>query len=196
MDIGVLQLQRSERLLEERLQNLGDKAEGYGLPARFQKIIFEKCKSNQLFLLCFLAAQVERRGPCAAAAGEEDAGKGSCRAAGATGHRSDYASNPLTTNQTPPLQALRLLRSRKQVEKRVDNLSNQLESIKGILDRIDQSKTDKMVRGGAPCVPPASSRWLDSCWTGLSLVFAGHPGIPSRCGGAEALPEGRHGGIS
>lgn len=29
VDLGVLQLQRSERLLEERLQTLGEKAEGY-----------------------------------------------------------------------------------------------------------------------------------------------------------------------
>lgn len=34
VDLGVLQLQRSERLLEERLQTLGEKAEGYEPPAR------------------------------------------------------------------------------------------------------------------------------------------------------------------
>lgn len=72
--------------------------------------------------------------------------------------------------QPRPLQALRSLRSRKQVEKRVDNLSNQLESIRGILDRIDQSSTDKTVRGGAACVPAASSGRLDSCRTGLPLL--------------------------
>lgn len=52
----------------------------------------------------------------------------------------------------------------------MDNLSNQLESVRGILDRIDQSTTDKTVRGRATCVPAASSGRLDSCWTGLSLV--------------------------
>ncbi|CAN9513492.1 unnamed protein product [Ophioblennius macclurei] len=42
-------------------------------------------------------------------------------------------------------QALRCLRGRKRVEKRTDNLLTQLESIRGILDRIAQSQTDKMV---------------------------------------------------
>lgn len=56
------------------------------------------------------------------------------------------------------------------MEKRADSLSNQLETIRGIIDRIDQSKTDKMVRGGANCVPPAPSRWLRSPLTGFALV--------------------------
>lgn len=85
VDLGVLQLQRSERLLEERLQTLGEKAEGLKEEAR---VLLRQGKKTQ---------------------------------------------------------ALRSLRSRKQVEKRVDNLSNQLESIRGILDRIDQSSTDKTV---------------------------------------------------
>lgn len=42
-------------------------------------------------------------------------------------------------------QALRCLRGRKRVEKRADNLFAKLESIRGILDRIAQSQTDKMV---------------------------------------------------
>lgn len=42
--------------------------------------------------------------------------------------------------------ALRCLRGRKRVEKRADNLFAQLETIRGILDRIAQSQTDKMVR--------------------------------------------------
>lgn len=50
----------------------------------------------------------------------------------------------------------------------MDDLCNQQESIRGILDRIDQSTTDKTVRGGATCVPAASSGQLDSRWTGLS----------------------------
>ncbi|CAL8295449.1 charged multivesicular body protein 7 [Gadus morhua] len=42
-------------------------------------------------------------------------------------------------------QALRCLRGRKRVEKRADNLFAQLETIRGILDRIAQSQTDKLV---------------------------------------------------
>lgn len=84
-------------------------------------------------------------------------------------------------------QALRPLRSWKQVEKRVDSLTNQLESIRAILDRIDQSKTDKMVRGGAKCVTLVLSGCPVLHW--FSLVSAGHRGVPGRRGGAETLPE-------
>ncbi|KAJ7994194.1 hypothetical protein DPEC_G00263380 [Dallia pectoralis] len=42
-------------------------------------------------------------------------------------------------------QALRCLRSRKKVEKKADTLYSQLENIKGILDRIANSQTDKLV---------------------------------------------------
>ncbi|XP_010874288.2 charged multivesicular body protein 7 [Esox lucius] len=42
-------------------------------------------------------------------------------------------------------QALRCLRRRKQVEKKTDRLYAQLENIKGILDRIANSQTDKLV---------------------------------------------------
>lgn len=42
-------------------------------------------------------------------------------------------------------QALRCLRGRKRVEKRAESLFAKLESIRGILDRIAQSQTDKMV---------------------------------------------------
>ncbi|KAG7278017.1 hypothetical protein CRUP_006182 [Coryphaenoides rupestris] len=43
------------------------------------------------------------------------------------------------------INALRCLRGRKRVEKRTDNLFAQLETIRGILDRIAQSQTDKLV---------------------------------------------------
>ncbi|KAL0979446.1 hypothetical protein UPYG_G00185160 [Umbra pygmaea] len=42
-------------------------------------------------------------------------------------------------------QALKCLRSRKQKEKKADRLYDQLENIKGILDRIANSQTDKLV---------------------------------------------------
>ncbi|KAA8592778.1 hypothetical protein FQN60_018233 [Etheostoma spectabile] len=77
VDMGIYQLQRSEKLLEERVEKLGLEADKY----------------NSL-------------------------------------------SNP---------QALRCLRGRKRVEKRADSLFAKLESIRGILDRIAQSQTDKTV---------------------------------------------------
>ncbi|KAM6931296.1 charged multivesicular body protein 7 [Xenentodon cancila] len=85
VDIGIYQLQRSEKLLSERVQKLGLEA--------------DRCKEEARSLL--------------------QEGKKS--------------------------QALRCLRSRKRVEKRADSLFANLETIRGILDRIGQSQTDKMV---------------------------------------------------
>ncbi|XP_070690451.1 charged multivesicular body protein 7 [Pempheris klunzingeri] len=85
VDIGIYQLQRSEKLLGERMEKLGHEA--------------DKCKEEARVLL--------------------QEGKKS--------------------------QALRCLRARKRVEKRADSLFAKLESIRGILDRIAQSQTDKMV---------------------------------------------------
>lgn len=85
VDIGIYQLQRSEKLLGERVHKLGLEA--------------DKCKEEAKVLL--------REG------------------------------------KKP--QALRCLRGRKRVEKRADNLFAKMESIRGILDRIAQSQTDKMV---------------------------------------------------
>uniref|UniRef100_UPI0037E8D6E9 charged multivesicular body protein 7 n=1 Tax=Semicossyphus pulcher TaxID=241346 RepID=UPI0037E8D6E9 len=85
VDIGIYQLQRSEKLLGERVEKLGFEA--------------DKCKEEARMLL----------------------------------------------REGKKSQALRCLRGRKRVEKRSDNLFAQLESIRGILDRIAQSQTDKMV---------------------------------------------------
>ncbi|XP_022610655.1 charged multivesicular body protein 7 [Seriola dumerili] len=85
VDIGIYQLQRSEKLLGERVEKLGLEA--------------DKCREEAKLLL-------------------------------SEGKKS---------------QALRCLRGRKRVEKRADNLFAKLETIRGILDRIAQSQTDKMV---------------------------------------------------
>ncbi|XP_020486683.1 charged multivesicular body protein 7 [Labrus bergylta] len=85
VDMGIYQLQRSEKMLGERVEKLGLEA--------------DKCKEEARMLL----------------------------------------------REGKKSQALRCLRGRKRVEKRADNLCAQLESIRGILDRIAQSQTDKMV---------------------------------------------------
>ncbi|KAF6723609.1 Charged multivesicular body protein 7 [Oryzias melastigma] len=85
VDIGIYQLQRSEKLLGERVEKLGQEA--------------ARCKEEARNLL-------------------------------REGNKS---------------QALRCLRSRKRIEKRADNLFAKMESIRGILDRIAMSQTDKMV---------------------------------------------------
>ncbi|XP_029366605.1 charged multivesicular body protein 7 [Echeneis naucrates] len=85
VDIGIYQLQCSEKLLGERMEKLGLEA--------------DKCRQEAKLLL-------------------------------SEGKKS---------------QALRCLRGRKRVEKRADNLFAKLETIRGILDRIAQSQTDKMV---------------------------------------------------
>ncbi|CAL9708583.1 unnamed protein product [Knipowitschia caucasica] len=85
VDLGIYQLQRSEKLLGERVKKLGIEA--------------EKCKDEARVLL-------------------------------RDGKKS---------------QALRCLRGRKRVEKKADGLFAKLETIRGILDRIAQSQTDKMV---------------------------------------------------
>ncbi|XP_061585817.1 charged multivesicular body protein 7 isoform X2 [Cololabis saira] len=85
VDIGIYQLQRSEKLLGERVKKLGLEA--------------DRCKEEARSLL-------------------KDGKKS---------------------------HALRCLRSRKRVEKRADGLFANLETIRGILDRIAQSQTDKMV---------------------------------------------------
>ncbi|XP_029999075.1 charged multivesicular body protein 7 [Sphaeramia orbicularis] len=85
VDIGIYQLQRSEKLLGERVEKLSLEA--------------DKCKEEARVLL----------------------------------------------REGKKSQALRCLRGRKRVEKRADNLFAKLESIRGILDRIAQSQTDKMV---------------------------------------------------
>ncbi|XP_072289058.1 charged multivesicular body protein 7 [Eucyclogobius newberryi] len=85
IDIGIYQLQRSEKLLGERVEKLGIEA--------------EKCKDEARLLL----------------------------------------------REGKKSQALRCLRGRKSVEKKADSLFAKLETIRGILDRIAQSQTDKMV---------------------------------------------------
>uniref|UniRef100_A0A673H4H3 Charged multivesicular body protein 7 n=1 Tax=Sinocyclocheilus rhinocerous TaxID=307959 RepID=A0A673H4H3_9TELE len=85
VDLGIYQLQRSEKLLEERVEALGQEA--------------EKCKQQAKSLL--------------------KEGKKS--------------------------QALRCLRGSKRVEKKADRLFAQLETVKGILDRIANSQTDRLV---------------------------------------------------
>lgn len=85
VDIGIYQLQRSEKLLEERVEKLSQEA--------------DRCKEEARALL----------------------------------------------REGKKSQALRCLKSRKKVEKKVDNLYGQIESIKGILDRIANSQTDKLV---------------------------------------------------
>uniref|UniRef100_A0A8C7ZZC7 Charged multivesicular body protein 7 n=1 Tax=Oryzias sinensis TaxID=183150 RepID=A0A8C7ZZC7_9TELE len=85
VDIGIYQLQRSEKLLGERVEKLGREA--------------DRCKEETRNLL--------RKGKKS--------------------------------------QALRCLRSQKRIEKRANNLFAKMESIRGILDRIAMSQTDKMV---------------------------------------------------
>lgn len=85
VDLGIYQLQCSEKLLEERVEALGHEA--------------EKCKQQAKSLL--------------------KEGKKS--------------------------QALRCLRGSKRVEKKADRLFAQLETVKGILDRIANSQTDRLV---------------------------------------------------
>lgn len=85
VDIGIYQLQRSEKLLGERVEKLGLEA--------------DKCKEEARVLL----------------------------------------------REGKKSQALRCLKGRKRVEKRADSLFAKMESIRGILDRIAQSQTDKMV---------------------------------------------------
>ncbi|CAB1319753.1 unnamed protein product [Coregonus sp. 'balchen'] len=85
VDLGIYQLQRSERLLEVRVEALGLEA--------------EKCKEEARVLL----------------------------------------------REGKKSQALRCLRSRKRVERKADRLYAQLENVKGILDRIANSQTDKLV---------------------------------------------------
>ncbi|KAF7668322.1 hypothetical protein LDENG_00018430 [Lucifuga dentata] len=85
VDIGIYELQRSEKLLEERVEALGLEA--------------DKCKEEARVLL----------------------------------------------REGKKSQALRCLRGCKRVEKRADKLFAQLETIRGILDRITQSHTDKTV---------------------------------------------------
>ncbi|XP_030632972.1 charged multivesicular body protein 7 [Chanos chanos] len=85
VDLGIYQLQCSEKLLEERVEALGQEA--------------QKCREQARSLL--------------------KEGKKS--------------------------QALRCLRGRKRVEKKADRLYAQLETVKGILDRIANSQTDRLV---------------------------------------------------
>ncbi|XP_062307704.1 charged multivesicular body protein 7 isoform X1 [Osmerus eperlanus] len=85
VDMGIYQLQRSEKMLEGKVEALGQES--------------EKCREEAKVCL----------------------------------------------RQGKKSQALRCLRSRKRVEKRADRLHAQLETVKGILDRIAHSQTDKLV---------------------------------------------------
>ncbi|XP_024909669.1 charged multivesicular body protein 7 [Cynoglossus semilaevis] len=85
VDVGIYQLQQSEKLLEDQVKKLGLEA--------------DRCRDEVRFLL----------------------------------------------REGKKSQALRSLRGCKRLEKRSDNLSSNLETIRGILDRIAQSETDKMV---------------------------------------------------
>ncbi|XP_064203434.1 charged multivesicular body protein 7 [Anguilla rostrata] len=85
VDLGIYQLQRSEKLLGERVEELGQEA--------------ERCRDEAKALL----------------------------------------------REGKKSQALWCLRGRKRMEKRADRLYAQLETIKGILDRIAHSQTDRLV---------------------------------------------------
>ncbi|KAI1900804.1 hypothetical protein AGOR_G00053640 [Albula goreensis] len=85
VDLGIYQLQRSEKLLGERVEELGQEA--------------ERCREEAKALL----------------------------------------------REGKKSQALRCLRGRKRVENRADRLYAQLETVKGILDRIAHSQTDRLV---------------------------------------------------
>ncbi|KAJ8400952.1 hypothetical protein AAFF_G00389090 [Aldrovandia affinis] len=85
VDLGIYQLQRSEKLLGERVEELGQEA--------------ERCREEAKTLL----------------------------------------------REGKKSQALRCLRGRKRVEKRADRLYAQMETVKGILDRIAHSQTDRLV---------------------------------------------------
>ncbi|XP_034768334.2 charged multivesicular body protein 7 isoform X1 [Acipenser ruthenus] len=85
VDLGIYQLQRSERLLGERVEALAQEA--------------ERCREEARTLL----------------------------------------------GQGKKTQALRCLRARKRVEKRADSLHAQLETVQGILERIANSHTDRLV---------------------------------------------------
>ncbi|KAL2091909.1 hypothetical protein ACEWY4_011707 [Coilia grayii] len=85
VDLGIYQLQRSEKLLGERVEALGKEA--------------DRCKEEARALL----------------------------------------------NEGKKSQALRCLKGKKRVEKRADRLYAQLETVKGILDRIAHSHTDRLV---------------------------------------------------
>uniref|UniRef100_A0A8B9L4H6 Charged multivesicular body protein 7 n=1 Tax=Astyanax mexicanus TaxID=7994 RepID=A0A8B9L4H6_ASTMX len=85
VELGIYQLQRSEKLLEERVEALGQEA--------------EKCKEQAKALM----------------------------------------------KEGKKTQALRYLKGRKRVERKADRLYTQLETVKGILDRIASSQTDRLV---------------------------------------------------
>lgn len=85
VELGIYQLQRSEKLLEERVEVLGQEA--------------EKCKEQAKTLM----------------------------------------------KEGKKMQALRYLKGRKRVERKADRLYAQLETVKGILDRIASSQTDRLV---------------------------------------------------
>lgn len=85
VDMGIYHLQRSEKLLEEKVEAVGKES--------------EKCREEAKVLV----------------------------------------------REGKKSQALRCLRSHKRVEKRAESLHAQLETIRGILDRIAQSQTDKTV---------------------------------------------------
>lgn len=85
VELGIYQLQRSEKLLEERVEALGREA--------------DECKEQARMLL----------------------------------------------KQGKKSQALRCLRGRRRVERRAERLFAQLETVKGILERITHSHTDRLV---------------------------------------------------
>lgn len=78
------------------------------------------------------------------------------------------------------------------MEKRADNLFAKLESIRGILDRIAQSQTDKMVRDRR--LSPLCGFVVSPLQ--LSELSAGHAGLPGRSVGSEAVSEGHERGAS
>lgn len=72
------------------------------------------------------------------------------------------------------------------MEKRADNLFAKLETIRGILDRIAQSQTDKMVKS---CINSSTDHMcmLSVLRVCCVCVCAGYAGVSGRSGGPEAL---------
>uniref|UniRef100_A0A8C8JBA0 Charged multivesicular body protein 7 n=1 Tax=Oncorhynchus tshawytscha TaxID=74940 RepID=A0A8C8JBA0_ONCTS len=116
VDLGIYQLQRSERLLEERVDALGLEAEKYKEEAR---VLLREGKKSQVNLQSSDPVLTFCLSPTQMLSGKPQ-----------------LISLP---------QALRCLRSRKRVEKKADHLYAQLENVKGILDKIANSQTDKLV---------------------------------------------------
>lgn len=149
VDLGIYQLQRSEKLLQERVEVLGQEAEKWASSSKLHWRYSIQCHfcdvmgyyNRAAVKLCCLMCRCKQQAKSLLKEGKKSQVWVHFLCFVPIGKECVLMNCHLFLPQ-----ALRCLRGSKRVEKKADRLFAQLETVKGILDRIANSQTDRLVR--------------------------------------------------